>query len=289
LRFADARELAMDPVRHRPSEPTFGQLLRAWRATRRLSQLELALASRVSQRHLSFLESGRAQPSRPMVFQLATTLDLPLRECNVLLTAAGFAPHYRESRLGSEQMAPIAAALKRSLAHHEPYPAVVVDRDYDIVLENRAFATLIALLGPRERWVASCCPRGVPNLLYLTLHAHGARPYIRNLDEIGPLLVQRAYRDYALRRGTATGAFLEALRAAVDIPATWPTAEVPSSPVLPLILAKDGIELELFSLIATFGTPADLTTDELRIETFYPANPATEQVLHAMSAGVAVE
>jgi len=279
----------MHPALHDRADRTFGHLLRNWRTTRRLSLLELALASRVSQRHLSFLESGRAQPSRPMVLQLAATLDLPLRECNVLLAAAGFAPHYRESRLGSAQMAPIEAALKRALTYHEPYPAVVVDRDYDIVLENRAFAALIALLGPRARWAASCCPRGRPNLLYLTFHADGARPYIRNLEEIGPALVQRAYRDYALTRGAASGAFLDTLRAAVDIPAAWQAAEVPNVPVLPLVLAKDGLELELFSLIATFGTPADVTTDELRIETFYPASPATEQVLHAMSASAAAD
>lgn len=263
-------------------ELSFGALLRHWRTNRKLSQLELALESTVSQRHLSFLESGRARPSQQMVLQLAEVLEVPLRERNSLLTAAGFAPFYRERGLSERDMGPVHDALTRMLEHHEPFPAVVVDRDYDVLLENRAFTAMIGLFGDAAAVWAACCPDGRPNLLRLTFHAAGARPFIRNFDQVGTFMLQRLYRELAAARSDKALAFIEELRHDPSIPADWMTATPPLSvppPVLPLVLGRDGVELRLFSMISTFGTPYDITTDEIRVETFFPEDSASEALL----------
>jgi len=266
-------------------ELSFGTLLRHWRTSRKLSQLELALESTVSQRHLSFLESGRARPSQQMVMQLAEVLEVPMRERNSLLTAAGFAPFYRQRGLAEHDMAPVQDALRRMLNHHDPYPAVVVDRDYDVLLENRAFTAMIGLFGdPAAVW-AACCPAGPRNLLRLTFHAAGARPFIRNFDEVGPYMLQRLYRELATEHNAKALAFIEELRRDSAIPANWigATPAASSAPVLPLVLGRDGVELRLFSMISTFGTPYDITTDEIRVETFFPEDSATEDLLKRLA------
>jgi len=260
----------------------FGALLRAWRAARKVSQLELSLTATVSQRHLSFLESGRARPSRQMVLQLAETLEVPLRERNALLTAAGFAPYYCERSLEDAAMKPVRDALEQMLAHHQPYPAVVVDRDYDLVLANPAFDGLIGIAGePAALWRA-CCGDGPRNLLRLTFHRDGVRPYIRNFDAVGPMMLARSWRE-AIARGSRISAFLETLRGDPDIPSHWHTPDPtrPPPPVMPLELARGETTLRLFAMIATFGTPYDVTTDELRVETFFPADAASEALLRA--------
>ena len=271
-------------------ELSFGALLRHWRTSRKLSQLELALQSTVSQRHLSFLESGRARPSQQMVLQLAEVLEVPLRERNTLLTAAGFAPFYRQRGLSEQDMAAVHDALTRTLAHHEPYPAVVVDRDYDVLLANRAFTAMLGLFGePAQVW-AACCPDGPPNLLRLTFHPAGARPFIRNFDEVGPFMIQRVYRELAAMKSSKALALIETLRSDPSIPSQWmsATASATPAPVLPLVLGRDGVELRLFSMISTFGTPHDITTDEIRVETFFPEDSASEALLRQLaSAGSA--
>ena len=278
----------MDQITVTMPELSFGALLRHWRTTRKLSQLDLALESTVSQRHLSFLESGRARPSQQMVMQLAEVLEVPLRERNSLLTAAGFAPFYRQRGLSDRDMAPVQDALNRMLAHHEPYPAVVVDRDYNVLLENRAFAALIGLFGdPAQVW-AACCADGPANLLRLMFHAAGARPFIRNFDEVGPLMIQRVYRELAATHNDQALSFIEELRRDATIPAQWVNAipTTASPPVLPLVLGKERVELRLFSMISTFGTPYDITTDEIRVETFFPEDAATERLLKSLSMSV---
>lgn len=266
-------------------ELSFGALLRHWRTNRKLSQLELALESAVSQRHLSFLESGRARPSQQMVMQLSEVLEVPLRERNSLLTAAGFAPFYRERGLSERDMAPVQEALTRMLAHHDPYPAVVVDRDYDLLQENRAFTAMIGLFGEPAKVWAACCPDGRPNLLRLTFHPAGARPFIRNFDEVAPVMLQRLYRELDASHNNKALAFIEELRRDTSLPAQWITATpgaIPP-PVLPLVLGRDGVELRLFSMISTFGTPYDITTDEIRVETFFPEDAATEKLLRQLA------
>ncbi len=270
------------------SDPSFGGLLRQWRTARKMSQLDLSVHTEVSQRHLSFLESGRSRPSQHMVVQLSEALDVPLRERNTLLHAAGFAPFYRERGLSDEDMAPVHDALQRMLDHHDPYPAVVVDREYDLLMENHAFVALTSFFGDRDQLWAACCPDARPNLLRLTFHRHGARPFIRNFSEIAPLLLQRMYRETAANKNDAALAFIEELRADPDIPSQWhvgdPTAAPP--PVLPLVLGNGLIELKLFSMISTFGTPHDITTDEIRVEMFFPGDAVTETLLRGFETAV---
>ncbi len=281
-----ARELPMSQITLTLPDMSFGALLRQWRSGRRLSQLELALQSNVSQRHLSFLESGRARPSQQMVLQLAEALEVPLRERNSLLTAAGFAPFYRERGLSERDMAPVQDALTRMLKHHDPYPAVVVDRDYDLLLENRAFSAMLGLFAePASIW-AACCPGGRPNLLRLVFHAAGARPLIRNFDEVGPFMLQRVYRELAAANNDKALAFIEELRHDPTIPAHWMTVTSPlasAPPLLPLVLGQDGVELRLVTMISTFGTPYDITTDEIRVETFFPEDAETETMLRKLA------
>ncbi len=259
----------------------FGSLLRRWRTQRKLSQLDLALESDVSQRHLSFLESGRARPSAAMVMQLAEALEVPLRERNALLTAAGFAALYHERALDDATMSPVLDALERMLRHHEPYPAVVVDRDYNLLMENPSFGRLLALFGDVATVWRACCGDGPRNLLRLSLHAAGARPFIRNFDEVGAGMLLRAYRETQSHGSPAIRAFLDEMRRDPAIPAQWhvppPGSVLP--PVLPLALGRDGVTLNLFTMISTFGTPVDITTDELRVETFFPADDFTEAFL----------
>ncbi|MEZ5657154.1 MAG: helix-turn-helix domain-containing protein [Burkholderiaceae bacterium] len=261
----------------------FGTRLRAWRRVRRVSQLDLSLTCAVSQRHISFLESGRSQPSRRMVLALAEALDVPLRERNGLLGAAGFAAEFRESSLDGPVMAPAREALARMLRYHEPFPAVVVDRDFNLKMSNRAFDRLLALLGdPDAIWQASC-GAGPRNLLQLTLAAGGARAAIRNFDTVAPMLLNRAWHE-ALARGAEIGPVLRELRAAPDLAEHWRVSDGihPGVPVVPVTLAHGDASLSLFSMISTFGTPYDVTADELRVESFFPADPATEAALRAL-------
>lgn len=170
----------------------FPPLLRAWRGKRRLSQLELSLRSGVSQRHLSFLESGRARPSRSMILQLAETLEVPLRERNDWLLAAGFAPVYRARPLDDPQMAQVMAAVRRMLEGHEPFPALALDRAWNVRLANPSFERLVALLGV-DVW--SRIGGAERNLMRLFFHPHGVRPFVVNWSAVAPLLWHRARRE----------------------------------------------------------------------------------------------
>ena len=257
----------------------FGPLLKRWRSARKMSQLDLAINAGVSQRHVSFLESGRAQPSKPMVMQLSEALEVPLRERNSLLQAAGFAPYYRRRGFDEDGMAPVREALTRTLQHHDPYPGVVIDRDYNVLMKNAAFDRMTALFGDPEALWQRVCPNGTPNLLRLTFHPQGARPFIRNFDEVGAYMLQRAWRESQQYDGE-TRAFIEELRQDPSLPDNWhdpdPSAAMP--PVLSLVLGQGEIEMRLFTMISVFGTPHDITTDEIRIETFFPGDAATEQL-----------
>lgn len=268
------------------ARPPFARLLRTWRDARKLSQLELALASRISQRHLSFLESGRARPSREMVLQLAEALEVPLRERNTLLTAAGFAAMYRHSELASPAMAPVREALKLMLEHHEPNPAAVVDRDWNVLMINRAMLRVFSLAGdPAALW-ARVCPDGPHNMLKVTFHPEGFRPWIANFAEVAPVLLNRTRREAAACGSEGLLRLLDEVLAYPGIPEAWraPDWQAPPPPVLPLALAKDGLRLQLFSTITTFGTPQDITTDELRVESFFPADEASAALLRQLAA-----
>ncbi len=268
------------------AEPVFASLLKRWRKTRKFSQLDLSLTAEVSQRHLSFLESGRAMPSRAMVLQLGDALDVPLRERNRLLTAAGFAPMFEARALGDPDMAPIMAALELVMAHHEPNPAVVVDRNWNVLMHNDAMArAFFSIVGDMEAMWAQVCPDSEPNLLKLTFHPEGVRDYIANWREIGPVLLGRTRREAEIDGNVTLSALLDEILDYPGVPKRWltPKWQTPPPPVLSLEYKTGGTRLRLFSMLSTFGTAQDVTADELRIETFFPADEDSAALLKALA------
>jgi transcriptional regulator with XRE-family HTH domain len=271
--------------RQNRSVQTFGELLRTTRGARRLSQLQLSVEAEVSQRHLSFLESGRALPSREMVLQLARALDLPLRERNHLLISAGFAGIYPTRPLEVADMKPVRAALELLLAHHEPYPAIVVDRAWNLFMANRAVPIVFGAIQDLEAMFRSVCGDRAPNVLELLLHPDGMQPYIRNFEDVAVPLLVRTARE-ALEHPHVQVVLDRVLRYPT-IPARWRNLDLQriSSP-LPVLATEFAVgdqRLEVFSMMTTFGTPLDLTTDELRVESFFPANAASEALLRALA------
>lgn len=259
----------------------FGGLLRRWRNARRLSQLELSLSSEVSQRHLSFLESGRGNPSREMVLHLCDCLDIPLRDRNALLQAAGFAQAFHCSQLDADGMVPVLDALKLILEHHDPFPALVVDRDWNLLMANRGWANLLSLAGePAALWQRTCGD-GARNVVRLCFHADGLRPLIANWEAVAPAILERLHKELAASPSAGLAAIIRELQHDHSIPSRWHQLEPgqPLAPVLPIELSAGGAELRLFSMISTFGTPQDITTDELRVETFFPADAGSEGLL----------
>ncbi|WP_274564717.1 helix-turn-helix domain-containing protein [Streptomyces spiramyceticus] len=261
-----------------------GALLRDWRRRRRFSQLDLALLADTSARHLSCVETGRARPSRTMLLRLSAALDIPLRERNTLLLAADYAPAYRESSLDDQYMASVRSALDTMLTAHEPYPAVVVDRCWNVLTGNRAMAVLMDGIPPHLL-------EPQPNVFRLALHPEGLASRLSNLGEVRGLFLERL-----LRQVNATGdAELRALyeevsqypvladqeQAGADAPASRPS---PPSPIqVPLRIRTPQGELSMFSTMATFGAPADVTLSELAIELFYPLDEFTTKALRELA------
>ena len=261
-----------------PEASPFPQLLRAWRQKRRLSQLELALESGVSQRHVSFLESGRAKPSRSMILQLSETLEVPLRERNDWLLAAGFAPIFRARPLDDPQMSQVMSALRMMLANHEPFPAVAIDRAWNVRLANGSFDMLASITGEDVWTRVGGLER---NLMRLLFHPSGIRPLIANWNAIAPLLWHRARREADALGGQEMKDLLADLGQYQDAETLWAAEEAALVPVLPIEMQKDGMRVSLFTVIATFGTAQDVTADELRIESFFPADEATDRLFRA--------
>lgn len=256
----DARTAARAPV---------GELLRAWRRRRSLSQLELALEADVSSRHVSFLETGRARPSREMVLHLAEHLEIPLRERNGLLLSAGFAPLYPERSLETPEMAPVREALDRFLRAHEPYPAVVLDRHYNVLSANDALALL-------TDGVAQELLEAPANALRLTLHPRGIAPRILNFEEWSAHLLHRLRRQASITGDPELQRLHDELSVYPGVSLETPHDENTGSEiVLPLRVREGDRELAFFSTVSTFGTAVDITLAELSIEAFYPANAAT--------------
>ncbi len=254
-----------------------GELLREWRQRRRLSQLDLASTAEVSPRHLSFVETGRSRPSRELVLHLAEHLDVPLRERNTLLLAAGYAPVYRERSLDDEEMDPVRDALDCILAGHEPYPAVIVNRRWDLVAGNDTALRLFTA------GVAPSLLEPPVNVYRLGLHPEGLAPRVRNMGVYSHHLLTRLQRDVAVSGDGALAALLEEVRGYPDL--THPSA-VGFDPAKMLFLPMDfttveGDELSFFSTLATFGTALDVTVAELSIEAFFPADEFTRAALQA--------
>ena len=250
---------------------TLGVLLREWRAARGVSQLELALRSGFSSRHVSFIETGRTQPSRQALLVLADTLDVPLRERNRLFEAAGYAHLYPQTPLDAGEMTHVRGVLRFLLDRHEPYAAVVLDRCSTCLMGNgaagRRNAALVdpSLLTPHA------------NQLRLVFHPLGARRWIVNWDDVAHHLLARAERE--LGQADETGAALLAELRGYGVPdAPRPSGASlrPADVLLPIHVRKEGLELRLFSTIMTLGTPRDVTLQELRLETFFPADAESE-------------
>jgi len=255
-------------------------MLRGWRQKRHLSQLELASTAGVSTRHLSFIETGRARPSREMVLHLAEQLDVPLRERNALLLAGGFAPSYRETALDAPEMEPVREALERVLSGHEPYPALVVDRRWNLVAANRACGALIAGMAPELL--------GPPlNVLRAALHPDGLAPRIVNFDEWSTHLLDRLRRQVLLTGDEELRELEEEIRGYPGVPAkaSHGGVEGVGDIAVTLRLRTDDGELRLLSTIATFGTAVDITAAELAIEAFFPADAETAAALQVMAKG----
>jgi transcriptional regulator with XRE-family HTH domain len=251
---------------------TVGALLREWRSRRRLSQLELALEADVSTRHLSFVETGRAQPSRDMVVRLAERLEVPLRERNHLLLVAGYAPAYPETGLEDDA---IRAAVRQVLAGHEPHPAIVVDRHWEMLEANAAVGVLLEGVAPDQ-----LAPP--VNALRLALHPDGLAPKILNLGEWRAHLLGRLRRQVAATHDPQLASLLVELR---EYPCDDPEPDVelpgPGEIVVPLRVRHGDGELRLMSIVSTFGTPLDVTVQELSIEAFFPADAETAAALRA--------
>jgi len=257
-----------------------GVLLRQWRERRRLSQLELSIRAEISTRHLSFVETGRSAPSRDMVLQLTDRLDVPLRERNRLLLAAGFAPVYSEKLLEDPQMDAVRTAVRQLLAGHEPYPAVVVDRSWNLVEANASIALFTDLIAPHL-----LAPPA--NVLRASLHPEGLAPHIINLGEWRGHLLHRVRRIVEFTADPDI-AKLAAELESYPHPHREPDTTLPNEIMMPLRLRLgSGAELSFFSMVATFGTPLDVTLSELAIEAFYPADAATEIELTRRSANIA--
>jgi transcriptional regulator with XRE-family HTH domain len=263
----------------------FGSLLRQWRTARRMSQQQLAIESEVSTRHISYVENGKSSPSREMVLILASALDLPLRERNSLLSSAGFAPVYRETNLSEPEMLPVRRAFDTILSHHEPYPAIVLNRSWDLVKMNDAFMRLFSFLlePPFDPIVGQ-------NVLHSLFHPRGVRPYVRNWEEVAGFLIDRLYRESITELETSESRkLLDALLRYPGVPRGMAEIDLTAAPrvCVTVDLEKNDTCLRLFSTLTTLGTPIDVTAQELRIESYFPADEDTGEWLRKGAASSA--
>jgi transcriptional regulator with XRE-family HTH domain len=261
-----------------------GELLRYWRGTRGKSQIELSLDTGVSQRHLSFIESGRSAPSRQTLMNIAQGLEVPFRDRNHLLLAAGFAPIYGEDAWNADEMKSVNTALERVLRQHEPFPAVVMDRYWNVFMTNasapRFFNTFIDLEArPKPR-----------NLLHLMFDPAGLRPFIAHWDRTAKSLIQRAHREsvgHVIDERTRD--LLTTLMAYPEVEDALKLTDAaipePMLPMIPLSFLRDGRTLNYFSMVTTVGAPQTIATQELRIECMYPADDQTDVQHRALMAG----
>ena len=264
----------MNDTRYAAARQTIGPLLRYWRSARSLSQLALAHEAEVSPRHICFLETGRAKPSRDMVVLLSNVLGVPLRERNAMLLAAGFAPLYPESSLEAPELGVVQTALQAILRQQEPFPAVVMNRHWDVVQGNQAAERFFGLLlGDRARLEPM-------NVVRLMFDPQGLRPCVTNWEEVAETLLQRVHREAV--GGVPDAATERLLSEVLDYPGVPKQLRrlnlaAPSVPVIPICFRQGEHAFNFFSAVTTLGTPQDVTLQELRIEAFFPADEATEQ------------
>lgn len=260
--------------------PRLGPLLREWRAARRLSQLELALSAEISTRHLSCVETGKSQPSRDTLGRLADALDMPLRERNALLLAAGFAPAHPETALATADLAPVRRAIEAILAQQEPYPAFVLNRHWDILTANAAAARVNAFVMGGRASVHD-------NMIRQFFDPEDLRAAVANWEEVAADLIRHLHDSVAaVPTDDRTRALLEQALAYPGVPARWRTRdlEVPPSPLLTTVLRRGAQELRFFSTITRFGTTRDITLQELHIECCFPMDEATAALCRGLAA-----
>lgn len=267
----------------KPQGGELGALLRHWREVRSKSQFDLSLDTGVSQRHISFIEIGRSAPSRQMLIDIATALDMPLRDRNTLLLTGGYAPIYPDGAWDGPEMHSITKALDRILRQHEPFPALVMDRYWNVLMTNRAaprffggFTDLSMRKSPR-------------NMLHLMFDPKGMRPFVADWPAVAENLIQRVYREAVGRVvDDKIKELLATLLAYPDVEPGWAPPKATSvqsvTPVIPIGFVKDGKQLNYFSMVTTVGTPQTVAAQELRIECMFPADEATE-VLHVELVG----
>jgi transcriptional regulator with XRE-family HTH domain len=253
-----------------------GELVRDWRTRRHRSQLDLALEVGVSARHLSFVETGRAKPSPELVLALAEGLDVPLRERNAMLLAAGYAPRYGETPLSDPSMARVHGALQRLLDAHDPYPGVVIDRHWNVVLTNGAASLLVTGLPP-------ALLEPPLNVYRVCLHPDGLAARTRNFREWGGYLLQQLHRGVVLTNDAELIELQEEVTGYSNVQAIggaprWATWDEPPL-LVPVIIETQNAVLSMFTTLTTFGTPRDVTLDELAVELFFPADDETDAVL----------
>jgi len=257
--------------------PAFGRLLKHWRTARHLSQLTLATEAGISARHLSFLETGRAQPSREMVELLTGMLDVPLGERNSLLVSAGYAPMYGQRPLSAPELEPVRRALELILRQQEPFPALVLDGEWNIVMHNGAAKRIFELFRGEVR---------TPNVMRKVFDPDGLRPFIVNWQELAACLMHSVHREIAATGSQSLVTLRDDLLAYPGVPARWrmPDAVSPVDPLVAMQLRKGDASMAFFSTITQFATPRDITLQQLKIESFFPADAATEQTARRLAA-----
>jgi transcriptional regulator with XRE-family HTH domain len=259
----------------------FASRLRWWRRHRGLSQLDLAGRAEISQRHLCFLELNRASPSREMVLRLAVALEVPLRQQNALLLAAGFAPAWRETEFAAPDLASVRSGLDYMLVQQNPFPAVVVDRRWNLLKANAGAARLVEFL------VGPLAPGAPVNLADALVAPEILRPFLVNWQDVVRYFMRSVEADAAADGTAETAALLDRLLGypGVDAVVQRMGIEPTSGPVLPMHFRKGEISLSLFTTIATLGTPQDVTLQELRIECFFPMDESTADVFRSWAVG----
>ncbi|BCG03205.1 transcriptional regulator (plasmid) [Paraburkholderia sp. PGU19] len=258
-----------------------GNLLRYWRDVRGVSQLDLSLEADISQRQISFIESGRSVPGRETLLTLAQALDVPLRERNALLLAAGYAPVYSEAPWNAQEMHGVVRALERVVRQHEPFPAIVMDRHWNVLMTNdgaprffNCFVDMAARKSPR-------------NMLHLMFDPQGMRPFVDEWDSVARSLLQRVHRESVGRvMDDGTARLLDELLAYPDVPRDWKTGHAswaaPVMPVIPIGFVSGGEVLRYFSMVTSVGAPQSIAAQELRLECMFPIDDATEARHHQL-------
>lgn len=249
---------------------------RKWRHHKKLSQLQLSLAAEISQKHLSHLETGRSKPSRDMVLRLANAMQLSLRDSNKMLEVAGYRPEYRERSLEDREMAPVSAAIDAILTHQAMFPAIAMDKRWNVLQKNSMAQRFGHYLAEQQPEFGEQLDAQPLNIISLTVHPSGLRPFIKNWDDIAVLMRHRLEHELVSCHDEGEHFRLSTLVQQLAR-ADSKVADLSSSllPVLPVELSIGPHELSLFSVISTIGTPQDITTDEIRIESFYPMNEQT--------------